>query len=157
MGGLPTDVRTRKANDLLVSDITRDVAEAVRASGVRDGICCLYSKVTTSAVRVSELETGIVDDFTRLITRLLLDFADAVLDEDRGKRGGRDARDTRARCLSMLLGPPGDAIPLANGELRLGTHQRVLLIEFDCGRADDDRGWLAQVIGRRDDRAAGTG
>jgi secondary thiamine-phosphate synthase enzyme len=143
MGGLPVDVRTQATEDLVVRDITRDVADTVRESGVRDGICCIYSAVTTCAVRVNELETGIVDDFTSLVTRLL--------------NGSEPPPRTRARCLSMLFGPAGETIPVADGELCLGTWQRVLFVEFDGGRVGEARRWLAQVVGRPEVQTVRTG
>src|SRR5215218_2825260 len=158
MGGLPVDVRTRTTEDLLVSDITRDVAEAVRASGIRDGICCVYSTITTCAIRVSEFETGIVGDLTALVTRLLPGAGDGAADEAGGpasEGAGRPAG-TRARCLSMLFGPAGEAVPVADGELRLGTWQRVLLVDFDGRRAGDERPWVMQVVGRPAQQAGST-
>jgi thiamine phosphate synthase YjbQ (UPF0047 family) len=44
----------------------------------------------------------------------------------------------------MLLGPAGESIPVENGELALGTWQRVLFVELDRER---DRRWLVQVVG----------
>ena len=42
----------RTAGGLSVTDITDQVQEAVRESGVRDGVCCVYSPHTTCSVRV---------------------------------------------------------------------------------------------------------
>jgi thiamine phosphate synthase YjbQ (UPF0047 family) len=46
--------------------------------------------------------------------------------------------------MSMLLGSAGESIPVRDGELALGTWQRVLFIELDRER---DRRWLAHVVG----------
>jgi thiamine phosphate synthase YjbQ (UPF0047 family) len=46
--------------------------------------------------------------------------------------------------MSMLLGSAGESIPVRDGELLLGTWQRVLFIELDRER---DRRWLVQVVG----------
>jgi thiamine phosphate synthase YjbQ (UPF0047 family) len=48
----------RTAGGLSVTDITEQVQEAVRESGVRDGVCCVYSPHTTCSVRVNEYERG---------------------------------------------------------------------------------------------------
>ncbi len=63
-----------------------------------------------------------------------------IAPEDRGSGIG----DRRARCMSMLLGPAGESIPVRDGELCLGTWQRVLLLEHDRERK---RRWLVQVHG----------
>jgi thiamine phosphate synthase YjbQ (UPF0047 family) len=52
------ETRLRTAGGLTVTDITDDVHEAVRESGVQDGIACVYSPHTTCCVRVNELESG---------------------------------------------------------------------------------------------------
>ena len=49
-----------------------------------------------------------------------------------------------AHCMGMLMGPAGESIPIRDGELCLGTWQRVMFIELDRSR---DRRWLCQVVG----------
>jgi thiamine phosphate synthase YjbQ (UPF0047 family) len=49
-----------------------------------------------------------------------------------------------SHCMSMLLGPAGESVPVRSGELCLGTWQRVLFLELDRER---DRRWLVQVVG----------
>jgi thiamine phosphate synthase YjbQ (UPF0047 family) len=46
--------------------------------------------------------------------------------------------------MSMILGSASESIPVADGELCLGTWQRVLFIELDRER---DRRWLVKVVG----------
>jgi thiamine phosphate synthase YjbQ (UPF0047 family) len=46
--------------------------------------------------------------------------------------------------MSMLLGSAGEAIPVRDGELCLGTWQRVLFLELDRER---ERRWIVQVVG----------
>ena len=49
-----------------------------------------------------------------------------------------------SHCMSMLLGSAGEAIPVRDGELCLGTWQRVLFLELDRER---ERRWIVQVVG----------
>src|SRR5262249_34383884 len=56
---------------LHVTDITDDVAEIVRESGIQDGICLVYSPHTTCCVRVNEYEGGMFEDFGTLLRRLI--------------------------------------------------------------------------------------
>jgi thiamine phosphate synthase YjbQ (UPF0047 family) len=46
--------------------------------------------------------------------------------------------------MSMILGSAGESIPVSDGELCLGTYQRVLFIELDRSRP---RRWLVKVVG----------
>src|ERR687885_506314 len=64
-----TELRT--AGGLSVRDITDEVIEAVRESGITDGIACVYSPHTTCCVRVNEFESGFLEDFAELLQRLV--------------------------------------------------------------------------------------
>ena len=65
------ETRLRTAGGLTVTDITEEVQNAVRESGVGHGIACIYSPHTTCCVRVNELETGFLEDFCALLRRLV--------------------------------------------------------------------------------------
>jgi secondary thiamine-phosphate synthase enzyme len=121
----------------------------VRQSGIQDGICSVYSPHTTCSVRVNEWERGFLEDFAVLLKRLVPSDryyahddwdrrTENVCDEDMEVGNGH------AHCMSMLLGPAGESIPVHDGELALGQWQRVLFLELDRAR---DRRWLVQVVG----------
>jgi secondary thiamine-phosphate synthase enzyme len=139
----------RTAGGLSVTDITEQVQEAVRESGVKDGVCCVYSPHTTCSVRVNEYERGFLEDFSVLLRRLVPtehyyahdDWdrrTENVSDEDMGASNGH------SHCMSMLMGPAGESIPVRDGLLCLGRWQRVLFLELDRER---DRRWLVHVVG----------
>jgi secondary thiamine-phosphate synthase enzyme len=141
--------RLRTAGGLSVRDITDEVAEAVKESGVRDGIVCVYSPHTTCCVRVNEFEDGFLEDFTALLKSLVpRDKYYAHDDWDRRTENiceeDMSVGNGHSHCMSMLLGSAGEAIPIRDGELCLGTWQRVLFLELDRER---DRRWLVQVVG----------
>jgi secondary thiamine-phosphate synthase enzyme len=145
--GQETQLRT--AGGLTVSDITEEVRDAVRASGIRDGICSVYSPHTTCSVRVNEWETGFLEDFAVLLKRLVpTDHYYAHDDWDRRTENicpeDMDFGNGHSHCMSMLLGPAGESVPVREGELCLGTWQRILFLELDRER---DRRWLVQVVG----------
>jgi secondary thiamine-phosphate synthase enzyme len=141
--------RLRTEGGLSVRDITGDVAEAVHESGVRDGIACVYSPHTTCCVRVNEFEDGFLEDFAALLRRLVpTERYYAHDDWDRRTENiceeDMELGNGHAHCMSMLLGSAGESIPVRDGELCLGTWQRVLFLELDRER---DRRWLVQVVG----------
>jgi secondary thiamine-phosphate synthase enzyme len=141
--------RLRTEGGLSVRDITGEVAEAVRESGVRNGIVCVYSPHTTCCVRVNEFENGFLADFATLLRRLVPSEGYYAHDDWDRRTENICAEDMElgngpAHCMSMLLGSAGEAIPVRNGELCLGTWQRVLFLELDRER---DRRWLVQVVG----------
>src|SRR6266566_4559760 len=57
------ETKLRTAGGLTVTDITEEVCEAVRESGIEQGIACIYSPHTTCCVRVNEFESGFLEDF----------------------------------------------------------------------------------------------
>jgi secondary thiamine-phosphate synthase enzyme len=141
--------RMRTRGGLSITDITDEVNEAVRESGVQNGIACVYSPHTTCAVRVNEFESGFLEDFATLLKRLV-PSEQYYQHDDWDKRTENlcpedmDFGNGHAHCMSMLLGPAGESIPVTDGELLLGQWQRVLFIELDRER---DRRWLVQVVG----------
>jgi secondary thiamine-phosphate synthase enzyme len=142
-------VQLRTAGGLTVTDITDDVQEAVRESGISEGICCVYSPHTTCSVRINEWESGFLEDFAVLLKRLVpAENYYAHDDWDRRTENvcpdDTDIGNGHSHCMSMLLGPAGESIPVQHGELCLGTWQRVLFLELDRER---DRRWLVQVVG----------
>jgi secondary thiamine-phosphate synthase enzyme len=141
--------RLRTDGGLAVRDITDEVTSAVTESGVRDGIACVYSPHTTCCVRVNEFESGLLQDFTNLL-RKLVPTEDYYAHDDWDRRTENicpedmDMGNGHSHCMAMLLGTAGESIPIRDGELQLGSWQRVLFLELDRER---DRRWIVQVVG----------
>ena len=123
--------------------------EVVRESGIVDGICCVYSPHTTCSVRVNEFEQGFFEDFAVLLERLVptdtttrtttgTSRTENICEEDMEFGNGH------SHCMSMLLGPAGESIPVARGRALPRQWQRILFLELDRER---DRRWLVQVVG----------
>ena len=151
-GGVKTfqsESQLRTAGGLTVTDITEEVQDLVRQSGIQEGICSVYSPHTTCSVRVNEWERGFLEDFAVLLKRLVpTEHYYAHDDWDRRTENvceeDMEVGNGHAHCMSMLLGPAGESIPVNDGELALGQWQRVLFLELDRER---DRRWLVQVVG----------
>ena len=143
------ETQLRTVGGLSVTDITDEVNEAVRESGISQGIACVYSPHTTCCVRVNEFEHGFLEDFAALLKRLV-PREEYYAHDDWDKRTENFCEEDvefangHAHCMSMLLGSAGEAIPVADRQLQLGTWQRVLFLELDRER---DRRWLVQVVG----------
>ena len=120
--------RLRTTGGLSVRDITEEVQEAVR---------------------VNEFETGFLEDFAQLLKRLVPSESYYAHDDfDRRTENicpeDMDFGNGHSHCMAMLLGTAGESVPVREGELQLGTWQRVLFVELDRER---DRRWLVQVVG----------
>lgn len=112
---------------LTVLDITNEVRRELAASGRESGIAYVLPLDDVALVRVQERESGFFSDLEELLTRL-------VPQEER----------ERERLLCMLLGPRGEQIPFADGELCLGQWQRILLVDFE--QPDEPR-WNLTLLG----------
>lgn len=107
-------------------DITDRVADAVRRSGVLDGVACLYAQGATAALMIQEnwdesVQTDVITLFQQLIPR-------GVWLHDRQDGNGD------AHLKSGLVGP-SETIPIIGGELGLSRWQNLFFCEFDGPRA----------------------
>ena len=128
-------------------DITDDVQDAVRASGVRNGIVTVVSRHTTCAVRIQEAEPLLLEDLLGFLRRLAHqnvhyqhnDFRIRThhMHDDESPNG-------HSHCLQFLLGT-SETVPVVDGELALGEWQRVFLVELDGPRPK--REVLIQTVG----------
>jgi secondary thiamine-phosphate synthase enzyme len=131
-------------------DITREVADAARSAGVRDGVVTIFSRHTTAAVRIQEDEPLLLEDLRRFLRRLA-PSRDHYQHNDFRVRTVHMHEDERpnghAHCLQLLLGT-SETVPVLDGELQLGTWQRIFLVELDGPRPR--REVLVQVLGSTD-------
>ena len=139
----------RTSGGLTVTDITDEVVEAVRDSEITEGIACIYSPHTTCCVRVNEFESGFLEDFAQMLLRLVPREGYYAHDDwDRRTENicpeDMEIGNGHSHCMALLLGTAGESVPVRDGELCLGTWQRVLFLELDRER---ERRWLVQVVG----------
>lgn len=117
------EIRTGRRNQLV--DITPQVRDAVRRSGVVEGVAHLWSFHTTCGLTVNE---GADPDVARDIEWKL---SDLVPDEEASYRHAEGNSDSHIKT-SMVN--PGAALLVSEGDLVLGTWQAVFLCEFDGPR-----------------------
>jgi secondary thiamine-phosphate synthase enzyme len=113
-------------------DITRQVAQAARESGIENGICTVFVPHTTAAVTINE-------NADPDVTRDILDKLDRLFPRSDGYRHFEGNSD--AHIKSSLLGF-SETILVENGSLVLGTWQGIYFCEFDGPRT---RSFLVDV------------
>jgi secondary thiamine-phosphate synthase enzyme len=119
-----------------VIDVTREVERVVAESGVRDGICTVFTAHATAAITVNENDDpNIGTDFMNALSKLVIEH-DGWL-HDRVDNNGA------AHIKSALVGP-SETIPVEEGRLGLGRWQNVFFCEFDGPRAH--RGVVVTVV-----------
>jgi secondary thiamine-phosphate synthase enzyme len=135
-------------------DITDAIVATVRASGVSDGIVSIVSRHTTAAVRIQEAEPLLLEDLREFLRRLAPSGAHYQHNDFRIRTHHMhddESPNGHSHCLQFLLGS-SESIPVMDGELQLGTWQRIFLVELDGPRPK--REVLVQTIGIASDSDA---
>jgi secondary thiamine-phosphate synthase enzyme len=119
-------------------DITRPVAAALSASGLRAGVVTIFVVGSTAALTTIEFEPGAIADLNRLLETLAPRHANYA----HHQRWGDDNGSSHARA--ALIGP-SVSVPFADGELVLGTWQQIMLLE--CDTRPRERELVVQFVG----------
>lgn len=116
--------RTQSREQFL--DITAEVEAAARKSGVREGICYVWSLHTTCGVTVNEnADPDVGHDLAAKLSQL-------VPRDDPAYRHTEE-RNADAHIKTSLVGTCA-TLPVSDGRLLLGTWQGIFLAEFDGPR-----------------------
>ncbi len=127
-------LRTRSAQCL--EDITDQINDAVRSSGIEEGVCHLFAPHTTAGLVINENADPDVG-------RDLLEKLEALVPSDASYHHLEG--NAHAHITSSLVGQSA-AAPVAGGRLALGRWQGVFLAEFDGPR---EREVLVTVVAAR--------
>jgi len=126
-------------------DITHDVEEAVAASGVKDGQVFVFSPHTTCGIAVNQNESLLLQDFQRLLYRLVpIDerYSHDLFELKAGSNS--DGRSNgHSHCKNLIVGV-SQTVPIEAGKMLLGDRQNIFLIELDGARKRDV---IVQIIG----------
>lgn len=117
-----------------LTGITAQVAEAVRKSGVTDGICVVYCPHTTAAITINEnADPDVVSDLM-----IGLDAAFPDRPEFRHNEGNSSAH-LKSSCVGA-----SETVVVCDGQLLLGAWQGIYFCEFDGPRV---RRYYVKVLG----------
>jgi secondary thiamine-phosphate synthase enzyme len=115
---------TEKRRDLI--RITDTVKEAVRKSGIKEGLCLVSAMHLTAAVIIQDDEEGLHEDIWEWLEKL------APFKPDyKHHRTGEDNGDAHLKNLLVHLQV---VLPVTNGKLDLGPWQEIFYAEFDGQR-----------------------
>ena len=118
-------VQTGQREELV--DITDQVEEVVRKSGIDNGLVALYVQGATAAMMIQEnWDDSVQTDVVNLLRKLI---PQGVWLHDR-QDGNGDAH------LKAGLVGPSETIPVIDGKLGLSQWQNVFLCEFDGPRSE---------------------
>jgi secondary thiamine-phosphate synthase enzyme len=115
-------VRTSTQTEFI--DITRSVQEALKKTGVEDGICIVFIPHTTAAVTINEnADPSVVQDIIMELNKIV-----PLKDQYRHLEGN-----SPAHIKASLVGC-SQIVFVESGKLVLGTWQGIFFCEFDGPR-----------------------
>jgi len=129
-------IPTEGFNDM--TDLTPLISEKLASHGLSAGLVNVFVPGSTAGVTTIEYEPGVIEDFSRLMDKIIP--GNIPYNHDRRWGDGNGFSHVRA----SLLGP-SLTIPFSGGRLNLGTWQQVVLVDFDNGPRN--RSVLLQFLG----------
>lgn len=109
-------------------DISDEVRNVWKKSGVKNGLVTIFTQHTTSAIKINERCERLQIDMQGMLERLV---------PKKAYRHDEDTVDSRANAeghLMALLMNASETIPVIDGKLMLGTWQSVFFVELDGPR-----------------------
>jgi secondary thiamine-phosphate synthase enzyme len=119
-------------------DITQQVSQKLAESGLQSGTLTVFTSSSTSALTTIEFESGALNDLKRLLDEIV----DPGRHYDHNARWGDGNGHSHVRA--ALLGP-SLSIPFTDAQLRLGTWQQIVFLDFD--NRPRQRELVVQIVG----------
>ena len=132
-------IRLETRRGVQAIDITNRVEAAIANSGVRDGLACVFTPSSTSAIVTNEFEPGLMEeDIPKALERLFP--ASIEYGHERRWHDGNGHSHVRATFLGPSL-----TVPVVDGRAALGAWQQIVFLELD--NKPRSREVLVQVVG----------
>jgi secondary thiamine-phosphate synthase enzyme len=120
-------------------DVTREVQRVVAASGVGEGLCTIFLRHTSASLVIQEnADPAVCHDLERFLSRL-------VPDGDPLFTHVAEGDDDMPAHVKTALTRSSESIPVAGGQLALGTWQGIYVWEHRDHR--QRRELVVQVMG----------
>ena len=121
----PTTLSVKTDSHTQMKDITRLIQDEVRKSGVKDGLCVVFTPHTTAAITINEnADPDVVRD-------LNMELGKIIPWED----GYHHIEGNSAAHLKSSLVGASEHIIIEDGSLLLGTWQGIYFCEYDGPRS----------------------
>jgi secondary thiamine-phosphate synthase enzyme len=133
------ELRVTTTREGEIINLMEDVQKAVTGSGIRDGLVHLFVQHSTAALTTIEYEKGVLTDLQRALSVFAPDDIPYAHNTKWGDGNGR------SHVKAAFVGPDL-TVPVADGELLLGTWQQIVLLELDVN-AGRTRSVICTVTG----------
>lgn len=131
-------------DSIAIYNVTEKIQAFVDSTGIEAGQALIFSRHTTTALAINEYEDRLLADIKGYL-RKLAPPVDKYLHNDLHLRDvpPDEPANAHSHLMAMTLST-SEGIPIASGQLALGTYQSVLFIELDGPR---QRSLFVQVMG----------
>jgi secondary thiamine-phosphate synthase enzyme len=133
-------VTSQREGDII--NITDEIKNVVRQSGISVGIVHLFVQHSTAALTTIEFEPGVLSDLKRALSVLAPDDIFYAHNTRWGDGNGR------SHVKAALVGP-SLTLPIEGGDITCGTWQQVVVLELDVN-AGRERSVICTVMGEKD-------
>lgn len=126
-------------------DITSQVEDVVEKSGIRDGQVLIFLQHTTSGITINHNEPMLIQDFMRILYRLV-PVSDRYSHDlfELNRSNVSDGRSNgHSHCKAILLGA-SQTVPIEKGKMILSEKQSIFYVEMDGARKRDV---IVQIMG----------
>lgn len=117
-------IKVKSKGETDIIDITPDVADALKASRLKNGIVNVFVPGATGGITTVEYESGLVEDLKVAFEKLAPRKGEYVHNQRWGDGNGF------SHIRASLLGA-SFAVPFVQGKMTLGTWQQIIFIDFD--------------------------
>jgi secondary thiamine-phosphate synthase enzyme len=114
----------KSGQHIAMIDITREIKNLVKESGVKNGICVIYVPHTTAGLTINEnADPDVIRDFMMEMNNII------PLPEGYRQREGHSTAHIRASMMGF-----SQTVIIDEGQLLMGTWQGIYFMEFDGPR-----------------------
>jgi len=110
--------------DCDIIDITQEVEDVVKRSGMTAGICTVFCAGSTGSITTIEYESGLLSDLCEAMERIAP--SNAEYKHDLRWRDGNGHSHVRASVVGPSL-----TVPFVDRKLKVGTWQQVVFVDYD--------------------------
>ncbi|MEZ5358909.1 MAG: secondary thiamine-phosphate synthase enzyme YjbQ [Candidatus Zixiibacteriota bacterium] len=121
-----------------IHNITGEVGDCVRSSGISSGTVTVFTSSSTSALTTLEYEPGLKKDLPEFLEGIIP--SNVSYNHDQTWHDGNGFSHLRA----ALIGPD-ITVPFVSGKLLLGTWQQIVFVDFD--NKSRSRELIVQIVG----------
>ena len=118
------EIQVKTSNHVEMKDISYEIEQVVKESGVKKGLCVIFIPHTTAGVTINEnADPDVVRDFTMELNKIV------PLSDGYRHMEGNSAAHIKASMMGF-----SETMIIENGKLLLGTWQGIYFCEYDGPR-----------------------